>query len=95
MLVTQSCLTLCDPVDCSPSAALSMGWILQARTLEWVTVPSCRDLPDPGIEPTSPASAGGWVLSLLSHLGNPQKGDVGLNSQMLFHSRCPEMPRLS
>ena len=29
--------------------------ILQARTLEWVVVPSPGDLPDPGIEPRSPA----------------------------------------
>ena len=26
--------------------------ILQARILEWVTMSSSRDLPDPGIEPT-------------------------------------------
>ena len=31
--VAQSCLTLCDPVDCR---------ILQARILEWVTKPSSR-----------------------------------------------------
>jgi len=29
--------------------------ILQARILEWVAMPSSRDLPDPGIEPRSPA----------------------------------------
>ena len=31
----QSCLTLCDPVDCSPPGS-SVHWIPQARTLEWV-----------------------------------------------------------
>ena len=36
-------------------APLSMG-ILQARKLEWVPCPPPRDLPDPGIEPESPAS---------------------------------------
>ena len=35
-------------------APLSMG-ILQARILEWVAMPSSRDLPDPGVELTSPA----------------------------------------
>ena len=35
-------------------APLSMG-ILQARILEGVVMPSSRDLPDPGIEPMSPA----------------------------------------
>ena len=33
--VTQSCLTLCDPVDCSPPGS-SVHGILQARILEWV-----------------------------------------------------------
>ena len=37
----QSCLTLCDPVDCSPPAS-SVHGILQARILEWVAVPSSR-----------------------------------------------------
>ena len=38
--------------------------ILQARILEWVAMPSTRDLPDPGIELESlmsPALAGGFV----------------------------------
>ena len=35
MLVTQSCLTLCDPMDCSPPGS-SVHGILQARILEWV-----------------------------------------------------------
>ena len=34
-------------------APLSME-ILQARLLEWVAMPSSRDLPTPGIEPRSP-----------------------------------------
>ena len=29
--------------------------ILQARILEWVTLPSLGDLPDPGMEPGFPA----------------------------------------
>ena len=35
MLVCQSCLTLCDPVDHNPSLS-SVHGILQARILEWV-----------------------------------------------------------
>ena len=35
VLVVQSCLTLCDPMDCSPPAS-SVDGILQARILEWV-----------------------------------------------------------
>ena len=37
----QSCLTLCDPVDCSLPASSVQG-ILQARILEWVAMPSSR-----------------------------------------------------
>ena len=37
----QSCLTVCDPMDCSPPGS-SVHGILQARTLEWVTMPSSR-----------------------------------------------------
>ena len=33
----QSCPTLCDPIDGSPPGSPLPG-ILQARTLEWVTV---------------------------------------------------------
>ena len=40
-LVTQSCLTLWDPMNCSPPAPLSTR-ILQARILEWVAMPSSR-----------------------------------------------------
>ena len=35
--VTQSCPTLCDPMDCSPPGSSVRG-ILQARTLEWVAI---------------------------------------------------------
>ena len=33
----QSCLTLCDPIEGSPPGSSVLG-ILQARTLEWVTI---------------------------------------------------------
>ena len=35
--VTQSCPTLCDPVDCSPPGS-SIHGILQARILEWLAI---------------------------------------------------------
>ena len=53
--VAQSCLTLCDHLDCSPPGSSVYG-ILQARILEWLPFPSPEDLPDPGIEPSSPES---------------------------------------
>ena len=47
--VAQLCLTLCDPVDCSPPGS-SVHGILQARILEWVAVPVSRG----SFEPRSP-----------------------------------------
>ena len=37
----QMCLTLCDPMDCSPLGS-SVHGILQARILEWIAMPSSR-----------------------------------------------------
>ena len=42
VLVTQSCLTLCDPMDCSPPGFLCLQ-NSQARTLEWVATPFSRE----------------------------------------------------
>ena len=50
----QLCLTLCNPMDYSPPDSSVYG-IFQARILEWVPFPPPRQLPDPGIEPMSPA----------------------------------------
>ena len=52
--VAQSCPTLCDPVDCSPQGSSPMGF---SRQEYWsgLPFPSPGDLPDPGIEPRSPA----------------------------------------
>ena len=41
VLVAQLCLTLCDPMDCSPPGS-SVHGILQARMLEWVAIPFSR-----------------------------------------------------
>ena len=46
---TQSCPTLCDPMD------YTVLEILQDRILEWLAVPSPVDLPNPGIKPGSSA----------------------------------------
>ena len=54
VLVTQSCPTLCDSVDCSPPGS-SVHGILQARTLEWVAMPFYWGFSQPGIGPWSPA----------------------------------------
>ena len=41
MVVTQSCLTLCNPMDCSPHDS-SVHGILQARILKWVAISFSR-----------------------------------------------------
>ena len=41
-------------MDCS-LPGFSIHGIIQARILEWVTIPSPGDLPNPGIEPGSPS----------------------------------------
>ena len=44
--VTQLCLSLCDPVDCSLPGS-SIHGILQARTLEWVAISFSRGSSQP------------------------------------------------
>ena len=52
--VAQSCLTLFNPMDCSPPAPLTLEF---SRQESWsgLPFPSARDLPDQGIKPESPA----------------------------------------
>ena len=40
-LAAQSCLTLCNPIDCSLPGS-SVHGIIQARVLEWVTISFSR-----------------------------------------------------
>ena len=54
VLVTQLYLALCDHMDCSPPDSFVHG-ILQARILEWITIPFSRGSSRPRIEPRSPA----------------------------------------
>ena len=45
-LVSQLCLAVCDPIDCSPPGS-SVHGVLQARILEWVTMYSSRGSSQP------------------------------------------------
>ena len=74
-MCAQTCPTPCDPMDCSPPGS-SVHVILQARTLEWVAIPSTR-----GIFPTQDSNPS--LLNLLHwqaeslplhHPRSPQKG---------------------
>ena len=69
VLVVQLCLTLCDPLDCSPPG-FPVHEILQARILEWGAIPFPRGSSQPRE----------WNLNLLhcrqilyhlSHQGSP------------------------
>ena len=62
VLVTQLCPTLCSPMNYNPPGSSSMGFSRQ-EYLSGLPCPSLGDLPNPGIEPGSPALQ---VDSLLS-----------------------------
>ena len=57
--VTQPCLTLCDPLDCSPPGS-SVHGILQARILGWVAIPVSRGTSWPKNQTQVPFIAGGF-----------------------------------
>ena len=61
-------------MDCSPPGSSVQG-ILQARILEWVAISSSGDLPDPGIEPSSPALQADSLPS--EPPGKPKNTEVG------------------
>ena len=67
--VAQSCLTLCDPMDCSLPGS-SVHGIFQARILEWVVISFSR-VPNPGIEPVFSALAGRVFTT--ESLGKPRE----------------------
>ena len=67
VLVTQTCPTLCDSMDCSPSGSF-VHRIFQARILEWVATSFSRGSSQP--------RDGTWfecrqILCCLSHQGSP------------------------
>ena len=70
VLGAQSCLTLCNPEDCSLPGS-SIHGILQARILEWVAIPFSK-----GIFPTQELNAGLLHGKLILHhlilRGSPQ-----------------------
>ena len=57
-------------MDCNLPGS-SVHGISQARILEWATISFSGDLPSPGIEPLSPALAGGFFTA--EPPGKPQQ----------------------
>ena len=75
-LVAQSWLTLCDPMDCSPS----VHGILQARILEWVAMPSPRGSSQPKDQTQVSLITGGFFA-----IGAPSKPkNTGVGSLSLL-----------
>ena len=69
-IVTQSCPTLCNPMDCSTPGSAVRG--IFPRQEHWSGLLPCPlpgDLPPPGIEPGSPALQANSLP--LSHQGSP------------------------
>ncbi|KAI4547940.1 hypothetical protein MG293_000270 [Ovis ammon polii] len=86
-----SCVQLfCDPVECSPPGSSTYG-TSQTRILDELPFSSSGDLPDPGIEPTSPTFPGfftligpGWTpdpnqANWVLCPGNPTLGPKGID----------------
>ena len=67
--VAQSCLTLCDPMDCSLPGP-SVHGILQARILEWVAMLFSLGSSRPR-DQTCVSCMAGRFFTLLSHQGSP------------------------
>ena len=90
VLVAYLCLTLCEPMDCSPPGSSVYG-ISQVRIQEWVAISYSRGSSQPGLKPTSPLSpalAGGFFSP--EPPGKPVYWEIGWikGSQII---RCQEM----
>ena len=91
LFVTQSCLTLWNPMNCSPPGS-SVYWIFQARILEWVAMPSSRgsSLPRDWIHISYISCIGKWVLYHWRHLGSPVIVIAVIYKDLLSSKHCPE-----
>ena len=77
---TQLCLTLCNPMDCSPSGSSAHG-IFQARILEWVAISSSRGIfSTQGLNPCLLCllhwQAGSLPLHLLGSIGSTTRLEI-------------------
>ena len=60
-VLTKSCLTYYDPMDCSLAGSSVYG--ISHEYWNGLSFPSPGDLPSPGIEPASPALASGCFMT--------------------------------
>ena len=79
----QSCLTLCDPMDCSLLDSSAHG-ILQARLLEWVAMPSSTESSQPR-DQTSISSVS-WIGRVFFTTEPPEKPGMNLRVYLIWTS---------
>ena len=95
--VTQSCLTLWNPVDCTPPGS-SVHGILQARILEWVAISFSRGSSRPRDRTRVSRIAGRhfnlwatredvWSIDIIIYYGGENKRDFSLK---FFLFRIPK-----
>ena len=88
-VLSQSCPTLCDPVDCSPPGSFVHG-IFQARFLEWVAISYSRGsfLPRDWTHVSCISCIGRLMDSLpLHYLGSPNVNHKYILIVSDFHSQ--------
>ena len=87
MKAAQSCLTLCDPMDCRLPGS-SVHGILQARILEWVVVPISRGSSLPRDQNGVSCIAGGFFTSWAAREAAPHLTHIYLSKNsfpLWFH----------
>ena len=103
VLSHQSCLTLCNPMDCSPPGS-SVHGILQARILEWVTISYSRgsSWPRDWINISCISCIAGklfthwatFVISIIQVKTMIKSNTVGKTGKMYNTQHCWEMPTM-
>ena len=78
VLITQSCLTLCDPHGLQPTRLLCPWGFSRQEYRNRLPFPSPGDLPDPGVKPRSPALQ---ADSLPSEPPGKHKAGICINSK--------------
>ena len=93
----QWCPTLCDPIEYSPAGS-SVHGILQARVLEWISMPSSRGSSQSRDQTCASwvSCIGSWLLHHQCHLGISMwmcMYDFKRNSYIIFQSDFTSIPK--
>ena len=93
VLVTQSCPTLCNTMDCSPPGS-SVHRISQAKILEWVAISFSRGSSHREIKLMSPALAGGFFTAKPPGKPSPTQYAILLSLASSVKTQGPPVPQL-